>query len=127
MNPRSKVVLAVLVGATFGGAAVHRLYAQATPKAYTVIELETLDASAIPAYVRAAEGVQQAAGVHNYYTGRGRVVPMVGTPPKRVVILEWNSLQQAQDLYASSAWSDLAPQRDKAFKTVRQYTVEASK
>jgi len=115
------------LGGIIGGAVVQTLHAQAKPKAYSVIELEPLDSASIPSYVRAAEAAQDAAGVHqNFYTGRGRVVGIVGTAPKRVVILEWNSLQQAQDFYASHAWNDLAPQRDKAFKMIRLYAVEGA-
>ena len=36
-----------------------------------------------------------------------------------------NSLEQAQAFYKSKAWNDLAPQRDKALKTIRRYVVEA--
>jgi uncharacterized protein (DUF1330 family) len=127
MIAKLKFGLALLIGAGLGGAAVQRLDAQAAPKAYTVIELETLDGAAVPPYVRAVEAAQDAAGAHNFNTGGGRIVAMVGAAPKRVVILEWNSLEQGQAFYNSSAWNDLAAQRDKAFKTIRQYTVEARK
>ena len=43
MTSKSKIVLATLVGAAVGGAAIHGLHAQTKPKAYTVTELETLD------------------------------------------------------------------------------------
>jgi hypothetical protein len=36
------------------------------------------------------------------------------------------SLDQAEAFYKSKAWLDLAPQRDKADKTIRRYTVEAA-
>ena len=44
--------------------------------------------------------------------------------PKRVAITEWDSLEQAEAFYKSKAWNDLAPQRDKAVKTIRRYAVE---
>jgi hypothetical protein len=43
MTSKSRFVLAILVGAAVGGAAIHGLHAQTKPKAYTVTELETLD------------------------------------------------------------------------------------
>jgi uncharacterized protein (DUF1330 family) len=46
--------------------------------------------------------------------------------PKRVAISEWDSLEQAQAFYNSDAWKKLAPQRDKAVKTMRRYVVEAA-
>ena len=51
---------------------------------------------------------------------------MEGAPaPKRVAITEWDSLEKAQAFYDSKAWKDLAPQREKATKTIRRYAVEA--
>ena len=125
MNSKSKIVLAVVVGTAFGAAAVQGLHAQAKPKAYTVSELQTLDAAANAAFVPLVVKAQEAAGGRNLKTGGGKIVGMEGTAPKRVAITEWNSLDQAEAFYKSKAWSDLAPQRNKALKTIRRYAVEA--
>jgi uncharacterized protein (DUF1330 family) len=126
MNSKFKIVLAVVVGAALGAAAVQGLHAQAKPKAYTVSELETLDAAAQAAYVPAIQSAQKAAGARPFNTGGGRIVAMEGAAaPKRVAITEWDSLEKAQAFYDSKAWKDLAPQRDKATKTIRRYAVEA--
>jgi uncharacterized protein (DUF1330 family) len=58
-------------------------------------------------------------------TGGGKIVALEGSAPKRVAITEWESLEQAEAFYKSKAWNDLAPQRDKALKTMRRYAVEA--
>jgi uncharacterized protein (DUF1330 family) len=69
---------------------------------------------------------QKAAGGRPFNTGGGRIVAMDGAAaPKRLAITEWDSLEQAQAYYNSAAWKNLAPQRDKATKTIRRYTVEA--
>jgi uncharacterized protein (DUF1330 family) len=61
-------------------------------------------------------------------TTAGRVVQIDGpTAPKNVAIVEWDSLDDAVAFYKSKGWTDLAPQRDKANKTVRRYVVEAEK
>jgi uncharacterized protein (DUF1330 family) len=125
MNPKSKIVLAIVVGTAFGAAAVQGLHAQAKPKAYTVSELETLDAAANAAFVPLVRAAQKAAGGRNLLTGGGKIVALEGAAPKRVAITEWDSLEQAQAFYKSKAWNDLAPQRDKALKTIRRYAVEA--
>ena len=125
MNPNSKMVLGLAVGAVLGAAAVQGLHAQGKPKAYTVSELETLDAAANAAFVPLIVAAQQAAGGRNLKTGGGKIVAMEGTAPKRVAMTEWDSLDQAQAFYKSKAWNDLAPQRDKAIKTIRRYVVEA--
>jgi uncharacterized protein (DUF1330 family) len=126
MNSKFKIVLAVVVGGALGAAAVQGLHAQAKPKAYTVSELETLDAAAQAAYVTAVQAAQKAAGARLFNTGGGKIVAMEGAAaPKRVAITEWDSLEKAQAFYESKAWKDLAPQRDKAVKTIRRYAVEA--
>src|ERR1700730_11222459 len=60
MNTKFKTALAVVVGAALGAAAMQGLHAQAKPKAYTVSELETLDAAAQAAYVPAILAAQKA-------------------------------------------------------------------
>jgi uncharacterized protein (DUF1330 family) len=124
MNPKSKIMLAVVVGAALGAATVQGLYAQAKPKAYTVSELETLDAAANAAFVPIVQAAQKAAGGRNLNTGGGKIVALEGTAPKRVAITEWDSLEKAQAFYNSKGWNDLTPQRDKALKTIRRYVVE---
>jgi uncharacterized protein (DUF1330 family) len=125
MNPKSKIMLAVVVGAALGAATVQGLHAQAKPKAYTVSELETLDAAANAAFVPLVQAAQKAAGGRNLNTGGGKIVALEGAAPKRVAITEWDSLEKAQAFYNSKAWNDLAPQREKALKTIRRYVVEA--
>ena len=125
MNSNSKMVLGLAIGAVLGAAALQGLHAQGKPKAYTVSELETLDAAANAAFVPLITAAQQAAGGRNLKTGGGKIVAMEGTAPKRVAITEWNSLDQAEAFYKSKAWNDLTPQRDKAVKTIRRYVVEA--
>jgi uncharacterized protein (DUF1330 family) len=46
-------------------------------------------------------------------------------PPKRVAITEWDSLEKAEAFFKSKFFNDLAPERDKALKTIRRYAVEA--
>jgi uncharacterized protein (DUF1330 family) len=127
MNTKFKIAMAVVAGAALGAAAMQGLHAQAKPKAYTVAELQTLDAAAQATYVPAVLAAQKAAGGHPFNTGGGKMVAMEGAPPPmRVAITEWDSLEQAQAFYNSTAWKNLAPQRDKAAKTIRRYTVEAA-
>jgi uncharacterized protein (DUF1330 family) len=126
MNRYISLGMAMLVGAAIGAAAVSGPHAQAKLKAYTVSELETLDAAALAAYVPAAVAAIKSAGGRPFNTGGGKIVALEGAPaPKRVAITEWDSLEQAQAFYNSTAWKSLAPQRDKASKTIRRYAVEA--
>jgi uncharacterized protein (DUF1330 family) len=127
MNAKYKIMLAVVVGAALGGAAVQGLHAQAKPKAYSVTETQILDAAATAAYVPLVLAAIKTAGGHPFNTGGGTVVALVGDAPTRVAINEWDSLEQARAFYASAAFKDLTPQRDKAQKIIRLYVVEAVK
>jgi uncharacterized protein (DUF1330 family) len=125
MKTTFKFALAIVASAALGAAAMEGLHAQAKLKAYTVTENEsTGDAAAQAAYTPLVRAAQLAAGGRNLGTGGGRVVALEGTAPKRVAITEWDSMEQAQAFFKSKAWTDLAPQRDKAVKTIRRYAVE---
>jgi uncharacterized protein (DUF1330 family) len=125
MNAKYKIVLAAVVGTGLGAAAVQGLHAQSKPKAYQVTESDVLDAAAADAYNPAVQAAQKAAGGRSFRT-TGRIVATVGTPPKRVSISEWDSLEQAQAWENSEARKNLGPQRDKAIKIIRQFIVESA-
>jgi uncharacterized protein (DUF1330 family) len=119
--------LAMVAGFGLGAVAVQSLHAQGKPKAYTISEIETLDAAAQAAYVPDILAAIKAAGGRNFNTAGGKIAAIVGEAPKRVAINEWDSLEQAQAFYKSKVWNDLAPKRDKAQKLIRAYAVEALK
>ena len=120
------VALSMVVGAALGGAAVQGVNAQlAAKKAYTISELETIDGKAASDVARRIWVLQTEAGGRNFRTGGGKVVGMEGPfPPQRVAITEWDSLEKAEAFFKSKAFNDLAPERDKALKTIRRYAVE---
>ena len=109
MKTRYTVVLSMIAGAALGAVAIQGLHAQAKPKAYTPL----------------VRGALNAAGARSLRTAGGKVVHLEGAAsPKRVGIVEWDSLEQAEAFYKSKAYNDLAPQRDKAQKVIRRYAVE---
>ena len=95
MNPKSKLALALVVGAAVGAAAVQGLHAQAKPKAYIVTDIEVLDPAANAAFTPLIQASQKAAGARNLRTAGGKIVAFVGTAPKSVGITEWDSLDAA--------------------------------
>ncbi len=128
MNTKSKIVLAVVAGAALGAAATQGLHAQAKLKAYSVSEVEILDAAGQATFLPAARKAIEEAHGRALRTVAGRVAYIEGAAaPKNVAIVEWYSLDDAQALYKSKAWTDLAPQRDKTLKTIRRYAVEVEK
>jgi uncharacterized protein (DUF1330 family) len=121
--------MALLAGVAVGAIAVQGLHAQGVKlKAYSIGEIEILDASFQAAYLPAARKAIEAAHGRALRTAAGRVVQIDGGPaPKSVGIVEWDSLDDAVAFYKSKAWTDLAPQRDKATKVIRRYVVEVEK
>jgi len=127
MNPKYKITLAVLTGAALGAAAMQGLHAQAKLKAYSVGEIEMIGQYP-PDYLPTVRKAIEAAHGHALRTLNGRVVSLEGAPaPKNVAIVEWDSVDDAVAFYKSKAWTDMAPQREKAQKTIRRYIVEVEK
>ena len=125
MTSKSKIVLAALVGATVGGAAIHGLHAQAKPKAYIVTESEIIDAAAAAAYGPRNQAAQKVAGGRSFRT-TGKITAVVGTPPQRVGLSEWDNAEQAQAWTTSQARKDLNAERDKAIKIIRHISLRRS-
>jgi uncharacterized protein (DUF1330 family) len=126
MNRFIKVGMAMLAGAALGAAAVQGLHAQAKPKAYLITEVEVIDAAAQAEYAKLVQAAIKVAGAHNFFTAGGKTVAFIGEAPKVVAISEWDSLEQVQAYRKSAAFTNLAPQRDKAQKQIRSYAVEAT-
>jgi uncharacterized protein (DUF1330 family) len=121
--------MVMLAGAVLGALAFEGLHAQgAKLKAYVISENEILDASAQAAYLPTARKLIEEAHGHALRTAGGRVVQIEGgAPPKTAALTEWDSVDDAVAFYKSKAWTDLAPQRDKAVKVIRRYAVEVEK
>jgi uncharacterized protein (DUF1330 family) len=124
MNSKYQIALAMLVGAALGGAAMQGLHAQAKPKAYIVTESELLDQAALAAYTPQAQAAVKAAGGTPGLITSGKIIAVVGDPPKRIGASEWPSADQAQAYLKSPERAALNAERDKAFKITRQFIVE---
>ena len=127
MNTQYKIVIAAAAGTALGAAAVQGLHAQAKLKAYSVGELE-VTGTLPPDYLPTVRKAIEAAHGHALGTVNGRVVYIEGAPAsKNAAIVEWDSVNDAVAFYKSKAWTDMAPQREKAQKTIRRYVVEVEK
>ena len=126
MNIKSKMMITLIAGVALGAAAMQGLHAQAKPKAYIVTESEVLDAAALAAYRPKVVAAIQAAGGRRLAPATDKVVAFVGQAPKRIGITEWDTLEKAQAYRNSAAFKNLAPERDKAVKTVRSFAVEVA-
>jgi uncharacterized protein (DUF1330 family) len=128
MKAKYTVALSLCAGVAIGALAIQGLHAQgAKLKAWTVAQIEPVAGAALPAnYLKEVrEAITKAHG-RSLRTVNGRVVAVEGgAPPKKVAIIEWDSMDDAVAFYKSDAWTKLAPERDKAQKTLRRYTVES--
>jgi uncharacterized protein (DUF1330 family) len=129
MRSNFRIAMILFAGVAIGAIAVQGLHAQgAKLKAYVVSESDVLDAKALTAYLPAARKAIAEAHGRSLLTAAGRVVQIEGgSPSGSVGIVEWDSLDHAVAFYKSKAWTDLAPQRDKAVKVVRRFVVEVEK
>ena len=124
MKSKCRLLIAVLVGAAVGAAAVHGLHAQARPKAYLVTETQILDAAAAIATSQKIQTVIRAAGGRTIISNRGKITPVVGDAPARFGVSEWESIEKAQAYINSPERKALEPEREKSTKTVRQFIIE---
>jgi len=122
MRTRSSPAIALLAGCAIGAAATAAVHAQATPPAYSIVEVDVIDAEAFKAFAgRNATGVAAAGG--QFIVRNGRVVTSQGAPPKGVFVIAWPTLDKATGYFTSPTFNELIPLRDKVAK-VRLFHVE---
>jgi uncharacterized protein (DUF1330 family) len=114
----------MIAGAALGATAIQGLHAQAK-KAYLISESEIIDRSALEGWNKQIREVTQKAGGGSMVFS-DRVVGVVGTPPQRVVVSEFQSADKAQAYLNSAERKAVIPNRDKAIKLVRQYIIEGN-
>src|SRR6267378_7888112 len=96
MKTRFTILISVIAGIATGAAAVQALYAQAKPPAFVVGEIdmknqELFDKEYVP---NASKAVREGGG--KYIVGGGKSVSFYGEPPKRIVIMAFESLEKAE-------------------------------
>jgi uncharacterized protein (DUF1330 family) len=90
------VVLATFVGVCVGATGVKVLRAQAKPPVYAIGEIDVRDPDGYAKeYVPLARSTIKAHG--GQYLAAGSAVGIDGEPPKRVVIVKWDSIEQLKD------------------------------
>ena len=116
----------MLAGFGLGAVAVQALHAQAKPPVYQVVEIDVLNQDAyLKDYAPKAQAAIKAAG-GKFVAAGGKTTTIEGEPPKsRVVIQQWDSLEQAQAYRNSATFKELLPLRDKLAK-FRSFVVEGA-
>jgi len=118
MNRRIATGLTLLAGVAIGATAIQGLHAQAKPLAYVVIPiLKINDAAAFKAGVidKGSEiGAAMAAAGGHYLIRTEKFTNLDGTPPQRLVIIAFDSVEKAQAFENSAALKDVNAARMKS-------------
>ena len=124
MKAQYTVALSMLAGAALGVVAIQGLHAQAKPMGYVVTEATVIDEAAFKEFASKTGPTSEPFGGKRIVRG-GKVTPLDGEPPKRVIITAFESVEKAQAWRNSPAWKALLPIRAKAVKS-REYIVEGT-
>ncbi len=123
MNKHLSRAALLLAGVAIGALSQQALHAQAKPHAYVIGEIDIRDAAGLDKeYVPpAAKAVIDGGGK---YLARGdRGVSFYGAPPKRLAIMQFESVEKAEAAFRSKAYTDAKLLGDK-YATFRVYMIE---
>jgi len=110
MKSNYKLAITLVAGIALGGAAVQGLHAQAKPPGLVVVDISDItDAEGFKAIGQRSN--EAAAAVFKELGGRylartSNITAVDGTPPKRFVIIAFDSVEKAK------AWNDVAGQKE---------------
>jgi uncharacterized protein (DUF1330 family) len=110
MQTKYAISLAVLIGAGLGVSGVSAIRAQpkAPPPAFVIAEIDVSNQEGYAKeYLPPASKALLDNGAH-YLARGGKTVSIKGEPPKRIVVLSFESLEKAQAAFASPAFSEAA-------------------
>jgi uncharacterized protein (DUF1330 family) len=124
MKTNHKLTLAVLAGVSLGVAGAQAIHAQQvkTPLGYVVAEVDVTDPTTFAKYGEKVPGTVAAFNGH-YIVRGGKPQSLEGEPPKRIVVIEFDSAEKARSWYDSPAYAAIRPIRQSAAKT-RSFIVE---
>jgi uncharacterized protein (DUF1330 family) len=117
MKTNHKLALAVLAGVSIGAAGAEVIHAQQvkTPPAYVIAEVDVADPTTMQKY---AEKVPEtlAPFSYHYLVRGGKTRALEGEAPKRIVVIAFDSAENARGWYDSPAYEAIKPIRQSAAK-----------
>ena len=124
------VSVAMLTGMAIGGFAVQGLHAQAKAPLYLITEIDVSNPDAYgKEFAPKAQATIKAAGAKFIAIGGAGgagakpITAVDGTPPKRVAIQQWESLEAMNKWYKSADYQEALKIGNK-YATFRRYAVE---
>jgi uncharacterized protein (DUF1330 family) len=126
MNRLITLGLTLLAGVAIGAAAVNGLNAQnKAPGAYVVVDLsEISNPDLFKTLLPKAEPAMKAFG-GNFVVRTENIVGLDGTPPKRFVVISFDSMDKAKAWDASPAQKEITNIRERSTKS-RQFIVDGN-
>ncbi|MFI4986101.1 MAG: DUF1330 domain-containing protein [Alphaproteobacteria bacterium] len=107
MKTRHTIALTLLAGVALGAVAVQGLHAQAKPPTYVVIAIRSItDAESYKPVLTKGPAAAAASGGH-FVIRTDKITGLDGTPPKRFVLLAFDSVEKAQAWHNSEAQKEV--------------------
>jgi uncharacterized protein (DUF1330 family) len=118
MRTNHKLTLAVLVGIAIGVAGATAIHARQVkaPPAYIVAEVDVQDPATFQKYAEKAPGTIALFNGHYIIRG-GKTKSVEGEPPKRFVVIAFDSMEKAQAWEDSPAYEAIKPIRHSSAKS----------
>jgi uncharacterized protein (DUF1330 family) len=118
------IALAMLAGGTIGAAAVNGLHAQGkAPNAYAVVDISAINDADIFKTLLPKAGPAVVAFGGKFVARTENIVDLDGTPPKRFVVIAFDSMDKAKAWDASAAQQEVDAIRTKSTNS-RSFIVE---
>jgi uncharacterized protein (DUF1330 family) len=124
MKTNYKLMLGVLIGVLIGvggATAIHAMQTKVLP-GYAVAEVDVTDPATFQEYAEKAPGTIAASGGHYIIRG-GKSMSIEGEPPKRFVVIQFDSVEKAKAWEDSPAYDAIKPIRHSSAKS-RVFIIE---
>jgi uncharacterized protein (DUF1330 family) len=120
-NHKLVLALAALAGVSIGVAgamAIHIAQEVKTPSAYWIAEVEVTDPATMQKYgEKVPETLAPFNGHYHYLVQGGKEQALEGEAPRGIVVIAFDSMEQARAWYDSPAYEAIKPIRQSAAKT----------
>ena len=121
MKTSHMIGLSLLAGVALGASAIQGLHAQAKPPVYAIVLIDEIidpatDAANAARTNEAAAAVFKDTGGH-YVVRSTKITGLDGSPPKRVIIVRFDSAEKAQAWYNSPEQKEVNDIRMKSTKS----------
>ncbi len=118
MKANYKIMLGVLIGGVIGVAGATVIHARDVKvlPGYVIAEVEVTDPGTFQKYADKAPGTIAASGGHYLIRG-GKTLSIEGDPPKRFVVIQFESVEKAKAWEDSPAYEAIKPIRHSSAKS----------